>query len=206
LAGIESIVLPVSLSYKQDDRVFYTYPINLSVAGGTIIPVRADIIPTEINKVTIYPLGSAKPDTAYFIPAGNNTGVIAAPGYKLTEGIQRGVNTIKVSAVNDLFPHQVVSLDVFMSRVTGQGSKYFISTYHKHTYSYVEVWINKSQYPNDTKYNYSQTAPWSEEEFEGLNSNLGLGTYRVNFYMYGQESANMDHQYLTYVKLEYTKK
>jgi hypothetical protein len=203
---IESIVLPVSLSYKQDDRVFYTYPINLSVAGGTIIPVRADIIPTEINKVTIYPLGSAKPDTAYFIPAGNNTGVIAAPGYKLTEGIQRGVNTIKVSAVNDLFPHQVVSLDVFMSRVTGQGSKYFISTYHKHTYSYVEVWINKSQYPNDTKYNYSQTAPWSEEEFEGLNSNLGLGTYRVNFYMYGQESANMDHQYLTYVKLEYTKK
>lgn len=208
---IESIVLPVSLSYKHDNKVFNTYPVNLSVAGGTIIPVLSDTIPTDDKKVTIYPNGFKQPYTAYFIPSGDNTGVIAAPDYKLTDGEVKGINTIKMNAVSDLFPHQIAPLDVFMSRVNGHGYRYFLSTYHRSTvpnagYSHVEVFVSKNVYKDEKRYNYSQTAPWSDEEYDGLNSTLGLGTYHVNFYMYGQESANMDHQYLTYVKLEYTKK
>lgn len=208
---IESIVLPVSLSYKQESKVFNTYPVNLSVVGGTIIPTLSNTIPsTEGQKVTIYPNGQKQPYTAYFIPSGDNTGVIAAPDYKLTDGWTEGINTIKMNAVSDLFP-QVVPLDIFMSRVIGQGRRYFLSTYHRSDqentgYSAVEVFVSKNIYTSEKRYNYSQTAPWSDEEYDGLNSTLGLGTYHVNFYMYGQESANMDHQYLTYVKLEYTKK
>ncbi len=114
-----------------------------------------------------------------------------------------------MNAVSDLFP-QVVPLDIFMSRVIGQGRRYFLSTYHRSDqentgYSAVEVFVSKKIYTSEKRYNYSQTATWSDEEYDGLNSTLGLGTYHVNFYMYGQESANMDHQYLTYVKLKYTK-
>lgn len=206
---VETTKLGVSLSYKRDNKEFHTYPVDLVVPDGFIIPVMNATAKSEAIKTTLAPPDTGVPGFAYFIPSGENTGVLAAPGFNFTESDVRGANTIKLDAINVSSPNSHVELNVFMSRVNGAGFQYLLSTYHgsvSHYYNNVEVWINKDTYPKTTPiYNYLQSAMWTDDELENLNSEVEPGTYLAKFYLYGQQHIDVNNQRLYYVKLKYTK-